>query len=106
MTLPMISSEATPGYPAPETACMVETNSRSTPKARCSGARASARTAGGAVGVGENGALPASLLLLTVDQRQVIRIGLRNEKGHVGIHPMGARVRHQVRPCPRELLLD
>ena len=39
-TFPRISSEGTPGYPAPETACIVETNSFSIPKARCSGTRA------------------------------------------------------------------
>src|SRR5207253_1259774 len=42
LTLPRASSAATPGYPAPETACSVVTRTASTPKARARGASASA----------------------------------------------------------------
>src|SRR5271157_5561545 len=40
MTLPRMSSEATPGYPAPLTACIVVTKIDSMPNFSCSGASA------------------------------------------------------------------
>jgi hypothetical protein len=45
-------------------------------------------------------------LPLAIDQRQVFRVGFRDEQGYVGFHAMRARVRHDVRPRARELLLD
>ncbi len=41
MTLSVASSEGTPGYPAPESACIVVTTTLVTPNRRCSGASAS-----------------------------------------------------------------
>src|SRR5437773_1727679 len=41
-TLSVMSSEATPGYPAPEIACIVVMTTASTPKRACNGASASA----------------------------------------------------------------
>ncbi len=42
MTLSIASSDGTPGYPAPETACIVVTTARSMPKVLWRGAAASA----------------------------------------------------------------
>src|ERR1700716_938753 len=44
MTVPRMSSEGTPGYPAPDTSCIVERNSCLMPNFWCSGARATAAT--------------------------------------------------------------
>src|SRR5215210_6393851 len=44
ITLPIMSSEGTPGYPAPDTACIVERKSCLIANFWCSGARATAAT--------------------------------------------------------------
>ena len=67
------------GVPAPDAACIVATNRRSSegPVQRCERER---EGRGGTVGVGEDGAAPPAGLALAVDQYQVIGVGLGNEE--------------------------
>ncbi len=87
-----MSIEATPGYPAPEIACMVVTMTASRPsvmKGRQREHEGNCR----AVGVGlYQASVVATIPLLSRKQVEVIRIDLRNDERHVIMHPICRRV--------------
>ena len=90
-TLPRMSSEGTPGYPAPDTACIVETITVWRSNAR-SGASDIARTTVEQLGLVTMAPLQPSGALLLGQDRQVVGVDLRNEQRHQRIHPEVAGV--------------
>ena len=79
-TLALMSMEATPGYPAPEIACMVVTITRLNAE-RFQRRQSHHQHHGGAVRIGDNLPLPAAMLLLPGDQLQMIRVDFRHQQG-------------------------
>ena len=91
-----MSMEATPGYPAPEMACSVVATILVMPNC-LSGAEPHGEDDGGAVGIGDDLALPSAGALLAGDEFQVIGVDFGDEQRHIALHAMVARIRdHDV----------
>ena len=90
-TLPRMSSDGTPGYPAPDTACIVETTTARMPNGR-SGASAIASTTVEQFGLVTMAPGQPFCARCSRQQLQVVGVDLGDEERHQRIHPVVARV--------------
>jgi hypothetical protein len=105
ITLPTMSMEGTPGYPAPEMACMVVATILVMPNC-LSGASPMVRTMVEQFGLVTILPLPSARLLLAGHQLEVIGIDFRHQQRHVALHAMVARIGHHHVAGLREGALD
>ena len=105
MTLPRMSSDATPGYPAPEIACIVVTRTERRPKTPQRRQR-HRQHHGRTVRVRDDGAAPAFRAPLLVQQGEVVGIDFGHEQRHQRVHPEAARVADDDVAGARELGFD
>ena len=95
MTLPSASSDATPGYPAPDSACSVVTITRSRLELP-QRAEHHRDDDGRAVRVRHEAAGPAARAALRARAATVIGVDFGNQQRHQRIHPVVARVADDV----------
>ena len=94
ITLPRMSSEATPGYPAPLTACMVTAITVSRPKRWCERREGEDEADGRAVGIGHDVAARFLAPALNVDQLDVAAVDFWDDQRHVFLHAQSAGIRY------------
>ncbi len=100
-----MSSDGTPGYPAPDTACIVVTFTRRMPN--CAQRRERHREDDRrAIGIGDDHALPALGLSLLLEQAQVRGVDFGNEQRHERVHAVAARVAQHDVAGRGELVLE
>ena len=105
-TLPRMSSEGTPGYPAPDTACIVETTTRLQCRTARSGASAIASTTVEQLGFVTIAPFQPLASALFGDQIEMVGVDLRDQQRHQRIHAVVARVADDDVAGGREGVLD
>ena len=98
-TLPRMSSDGTPGYPAPDTACIVERNSDVTVYRSCNGAERERSNGRSAIGIRDNRATPSMILPLCIEHADVTGVHLWNQQRHVGEHAVIFALLNTMRPA-------
>ena len=103
MILSTISMLATPGYPAPDIACIVTTCTASRPNRSCRGFNAKQTSYCRAVRIRDD---LSSFLAARQIRAQMVVVHFGNQQRDIRIHPMIARIAHDNNTCLLKGQLD